>query len=92
MVGLAHFLGGEPDYYERVGFHPTEENDETFIDVEPNTGVVLRAARRMQVNVPIKKYPLIKGFDDVPTMFYPVMWLNEVTFLNYWQIVDLSKF
>jgi len=77
LVSLAHFLDGEPEYAEDAGVNPARQLDQTFLDIEPNTGLMLRAMRRMQVNVPLKRYPTISGFDKVPTMYYPIFWLNE---------------
>ncbi|KAK3741074.1 hypothetical protein RRG08_005764 [Elysia crispata] len=78
VMSMPHFLGCDPDVQDYVqGIHPIRKDHESHIDVEPITGVVMRAAKRLQINTYLDK---ISGFNSTKRLnsFYmPVLWLNE---------------
>jgi len=58
FVTKPHFLDGGDVLVNSVnGLHPTKETHDTFIDVEPRTGISMRAAKRMQFSA------LLTGWD-----------------------------
>lgn len=62
--------------------HPNKEDHETFVDINPLTGIILRAAKRFQINVYVKKLDDFLETGDIRTMVFPVMYLNESVLLD----------
>ncbi|KJH48975.1 CD36 family protein [Dictyocaulus viviparus] len=57
-------------------FTPSE-NDETTIDIEPNTGTVLSANKRLQINALLNQFPHIGAYSVIRPGAYPLVWMNE---------------
>ncbi|KAG5272035.1 hypothetical protein AALO_G00160930 [Alosa alosa] len=74
-----HFYQADEKFVEDViGMKPKKEHHETTIDINPLTGIVLRAAKRLQVNVLVEKIQIFQSqTGDVRTLVFPVMYLNE---------------
>ncbi|PAA66906.1 hypothetical protein BOX15_Mlig014140g2 [Macrostomum lignano] len=78
-ISSPHFTNA-PTYAKAViGVSPSEEEFGTAICIEPNTGFVINAQRRMQMNIMLER---ISGFTDTeklidPMLMMPLMWLNE---------------
>ncbi|XP_063775849.1 lysosome membrane protein 2 [Pseudophryne corroboree] len=65
-----------------IGINPNKQDHETFLDIDPLTGLLVQAAKRMQVNVYVRK---IAGFDitqNIQTLFFPVMYINESALID----------
>lgn len=77
-ISLPHFYLGAEKYQKAViGMRPNKEEHQTIIDAEPTIGWVLRAAKRLQINLYIQP---INGFEltsKITPVFLPVFWLNE---------------
>jgi lysosome membrane protein 2 len=78
IMSEPHFLEA-PEYKDEViGLNPDPKKHQTLIDVEPNTGLVLNAAKRIQVNIYITK---LKGFADTDQftdgLVFPILWFDE---------------
>ncbi|XP_060583637.1 lysosome membrane protein 2-like [Ruditapes philippinarum] len=77
-ISLPHFLFGDPRYINAVyGVSPNEEEHNTVIDLEPYTGLVLNAAKRLQINVYLEPLANISETLNIKPVFLPVFWLNE---------------
>ena len=53
-VSYPHFLHGDPmliNQFENGTFHPTRKEHESYITLEPLTGVPLEVAVKLQINV-----------------------------------------
>lgn len=78
VVSFPHFYMADPRVISSIGgMHPVPEEHQTAVDVEPYTGLVLQAFKRLQINMYIKQ---VDGFSQtvgVPAVFLPVFWLNE---------------
>ncbi|KAK3870639.1 hypothetical protein Pcinc_024147 [Petrolisthes cinctipes] len=78
VMSTPHFYQGEPEDSKQVmGLNPSEEEHETYLDIEPTTGVTFRAAKRIQVNMPLHRYGNLPAYQDVPDVIIPVLWVNE---------------
>ncbi|XP_076069936.1 lysosome membrane protein 2-like [Oratosquilla oratoria] len=78
IMSTPHFYQGDTvDIEDKIGLNPTKEEHETYLDIEPNTGVMMRAAKRIQINMPLRKYGRIPAFKQVPDLIYPIIWINE---------------
>jgi len=77
-----HFYMAEKqlDNFESEFKKPSAENDQTYLDIEPITGMVLRAHKRIQVNMPIvptgkSEVIFLENIKSMPA--FPVVWLDE---------------
>ncbi|XP_045106684.1 lysosome membrane protein 2-like isoform X4 [Portunus trituberculatus] len=78
VLSTPHFYqGDEVELAKLVGLNPTKEEHETTIDVEPRTGVAMYAAKKMQLNIPLKRYGNLPSFKNVPEVIFPILWVNE---------------
>lgn len=78
VMSTPHFYHGSPeDVAQLAGLEPHAREHETYLDVEPNTGVTFRAAKRIQVNMPVRRYNNMPAFSAVPDVILPVLWVNE---------------
>ncbi|XP_052815897.1 lysosome membrane protein 2-like [Mya arenaria] len=77
-VSLPHFLFTDKRYLEAVtGLSPNEEEHNTILDLEPYTGLVLRAEKRVQINVYLTPIANVTETLDIKPVFLPIFWLNE---------------
>merc|ERR1711973_709137 len=60
--------------------NPVDADHMTYLDIEPHTGLVLSAHKRIQVNMPIvpTNRDQIVFLKDIPAIpAFPVVWLDE---------------
>ncbi|XP_061119319.1 lysosome membrane protein 2-like [Conger conger] len=78
VVSFPHFYHGAEEYINGVeGLSPNQEHHETFLDINPTLGIPIRASKRAQINVHLKRisgFPVTRKFK--PTVF-PVLFVNE---------------
>ncbi|KAH3692244.1 lysosome membrane protein 2-like isoform X2 [Dreissena polymorpha] len=73
-----HFLNADPGIMNAViGMRPDPDEHGTFIDIEPNTGAALYAAKRLQINIQLENVDNIEKTQKLPRVVLPVLWLNE---------------
>ncbi|KAK3099881.1 hypothetical protein FSP39_011128 [Pinctada imbricata] len=78
IMSQPNFLAADPKVIDSVvGVHPDPEQHSTLIAVEPMTGVVMNAQKKLQVNILIKKINHIRDTRNLKLMFFPILWLNE---------------
>lgn len=78
IISTPHFYQGDHDALLAVeGLNPIKEEHETFIDVEPNTGVSMRVAKRIQINMPLRRYGEFPSLLNVRELVMPILWVNE---------------
>uniref|UniRef100_A0A673AVC4 Scavenger receptor class B, member 2a n=1 Tax=Sphaeramia orbicularis TaxID=375764 RepID=A0A673AVC4_9TELE len=78
VASFPHFYLAENKYVDAIeGMSPERIHHQTFLDLNPTTGVIVRANKRAQINILIEK---ISGFPKTRTLnetVFPVMFLNE---------------
>ncbi|KAF4099000.1 lysosome membrane protein 2c [Onychostoma macrolepis] len=83
IMSSPHFYQADDKFVQDVfGMNPNKEEHETVIDVNPLTGMLLRGAKRVQVNVYLHQ---IQGFSQtgkIQTLVFPVMYLNESVLID----------
>ena len=62
--------------------HPNKEEHESFVDINPLTGIILRGAKRFQINTYVRKLDDFVETGDIRTMVFPVMYLNESVLID----------
>ncbi|XP_058473055.1 lysosome membrane protein 2-like isoform X1 [Solea solea] len=78
VASFPHFYLAEDKYVEAIqGLSPQREHHQTYLDLNPTTGVIVRANKRAQINVLVQKlsgFPKTRGLKDT---IIPVMFINE---------------
>lgn len=80
VLSTPHFYNGDASIRDAFdGLSPSAAQHDTFVDVEPITGFVLRVRRRLQVNVEMIKY---EDFEDShrleeTRLIHPFIWLEQ---------------
>src|SRR5207237_6350372 len=72
-----HFLFGSESLFDGVtGLEPNESLHESYMDVEPTTGIMLRLMLRFQINIRMTKNETLDSlpFDD---KIIPLLWLEN---------------
>ncbi|XP_078400339.1 lysosome membrane protein 2c isoform X1 [Cetorhinus maximus] len=78
ILSSPHFYQADQKFIDDIeGMHPDKANHETFLDINPLTGLLVRAAKRVQINVYIEKIDGFHQTGKVQTLVFPVMYLNE---------------
>jgi len=75
-----HLFQADPIYLKRLnGLNPSKSKHQTFIEVEPLTGMVLNAAKRLQVNAFVDNIPTWSNyFEKFPDkLIFPILWIEE---------------
>jgi len=55
-----------------------KERDESRIVVDRETGMVISAENKLQINMPIVKHPKVTILENVPDIIFPVIWVNNM--------------
>ncbi|KAF6372432.1 scavenger receptor class B member 2 [Rhinolophus ferrumequinum] len=83
ILSFPHFYQADEKFVSAIeGMHPNKDNHETFVDINPLTGVILRAAKRFQINVYVKKLDDFIETGNIRTMVFPVMHVNESVLID----------
>ncbi|XP_047228869.1 lysosome membrane protein 2c isoform X1 [Girardinichthys multiradiatus] len=83
IMSSPHFYQADEKFVQDVfGMRPKKEEHETAIDINPLTGIILQAAKRLQVNVYVEKIPDFSETGNVRTVVFPVMYLNESVLID----------
>ncbi|RWS24708.1 Lysosome membrane protein 2-like protein [Leptotrombidium deliense] len=82
-ITAPHFYKVDPRIAQLVnGLSPDQKLHETFVDIEPNTGLAMNAARRVQVNVQTQNYSDIAIFSNLNPSLVPFLWLEETATID----------
>ncbi|CAL8110768.1 unnamed protein product [Orchesella dallaii] len=79
-MSTPYFLDGDAGYLADSGLpDPDREKHQTLLDIEPNTGVLLNAHKRIQVNVYINNtIPGVNAYRNLKEEFlFPLLWADE---------------
>lgn len=78
VASFPHFYLADDKYTGAIGgMSPHRSHHQTFLDLNPTTGVIVRASKRAQVNILINRitgYPETRPLNET---IFPVMFLNE---------------
>ncbi|NP_001279072.1 lysosome membrane protein 2-like [Callorhinchus milii] len=83
FISSPHFYNGDQKLVEDIdGLNPSKEAHQTFLDIEPKTGIPVRIAKRLQLNIHVETVPNIVQTGKIRTMFLPVLFLNESALID----------
>ncbi|CAH1778009.1 unnamed protein product [Owenia fusiformis] len=78
VLSQPHFYQADKEYIDGViGLNPNKEEHQTALDVEPVTGVVMGASKRIQISIFLQKEEVYSDFENLGRLFLPVVWINE---------------
>jgi len=83
-ISPPHFYQGDKSLVKAVnGLHPMKSAHETFVDIEPITGIVMRAAKRVQINVALEPVDTLSETNGkFEKVFLPVMYGSESALIS----------
>ncbi|XP_072311485.1 lysosome membrane protein 2c isoform X2 [Eucyclogobius newberryi] len=91
LMSSPHFYQGDDTFVQAVfGMEPKKEWHQTSIDLNPLTGIVLQAAKRLQVNVFVQKIGVFSQTGNVRNVVFPVVWLNESAVIDDASVLKLK--
>lgn len=77
-MSTPHFLDGDQEYINMSGLTPSRKLHETFMKIEPLTGVILQASKKIQINLVMKRVKGLSMLRRVPEqMLFPLVWADE---------------
>ncbi|XP_056138966.1 lysosome membrane protein 2a isoform X2 [Lampris incognitus] len=83
VVSFPHFYQADEKYITAIdGLRPNKEEHETYLDLQPTTGVPIRACKRAQLNIILKR---IQGFPKtkfINETIFPIMFVNETAIID----------
>ncbi|XP_018408784.1 PREDICTED: lysosome membrane protein 2 [Nanorana parkeri] len=83
ILSSPHFYQADESIVKSIeGISPNQDDHETFMDINPLTGILLRAAKRMQVNVHVRQIPTFSTTKNIQTLYFPVMHLSETALID----------
>ncbi|CAG7726766.1 unnamed protein product [Allacma fusca] len=86
ITTLPHYLnspiGGKPYLTQVVGLYPKPTLHESFIDVEPITGLALQSNIKLQLNFELSPSGAHDDLKNVPQVLFPILWTAEVKSMN----------
>ncbi|XP_075058842.1 lysosome membrane protein 2 [Mixophyes fleayi] len=92
IMSSPHFYQADESVINSIiGINPNKQDHETFLDINPLTGVLVQAAKRMQVNVYVRKIDDFEITHNIQTLFFPVMHLNESVLIDNKSAEDLRS-
>jgi len=79
FTSFPHFYGSDKSYLGAVeGLSPEKEKHESFITLEPETGITLEILARFQSNMLIKQYSdYIPLYQKVPHIVMLIFWVEQ---------------
>ncbi|XP_041815777.1 lysosome membrane protein 2c [Chelmon rostratus] len=90
IMSSPHFYQADEKFVQDVfGMRPDKEQHQTVIDINPLTGIVLQAAKRLQVNVYVEQIPTFSQTGNVKTVVFPVVYLNESVVIDDASVLKL---
>lgn len=83
IMSQPHFLGADQSIIDSIdGINPNRNLHETYIDLVPLTGTLVRTQRTTQINIFIKNTPYIRQTQKIKYLYFPVMFIKETAALT----------
>lgn len=83
VVSFPHFYQADPAYINAIdGLNPNKEEHETYLDLQPTTGVPIRACKRAQLNIILKRVQGFPKTKNITETIFPIMFVNETATID----------
>uniref|UniRef100_A0A3Q1EBT4 Scavenger receptor class B, member 2c n=1 Tax=Acanthochromis polyacanthus TaxID=80966 RepID=A0A3Q1EBT4_9TELE len=78
VASFPHFYLAESKFVNAIGgMSPERTHHQTFLDLNPTTGVIVRASKRAQINVLLSRIGGMPRTRHLNDTIFPVMFINE---------------
>ncbi|XP_055711408.1 protein peste-like isoform X2 [Phlebotomus papatasi] len=92
FVSFPHFYAADPFYLDQVeGINPSKDKHQFYLTIEPSMGIPLEVAARFQLNLLIRPSSNVALYQDVPTVFFPVLWFQQKVTVSPEVAADLRQ-
>jgi hypothetical protein len=92
FISLPHLLYAADRYKNQVdGINPDPAVHRTVLDIEPHTGLVISAQKRLQINVFLEPDGFIRDLAHISEVILPTIWINESTTIDQKSAHDLNN-
>ncbi|KAK9876976.1 hypothetical protein WA026_016005 [Henosepilachna vigintioctopunctata] len=76
-ISLPHFLKADPSFRTKIeGMKPSQKNHESYVMINSRTGIVVETKLAIQINLLLEPNPLIRKYNDVPEIMFPIFWFS----------------
>lgn len=85
FMSSPHFYQGYPGLWQAIdGLKPQKELHQTYLSVEPTTGIVMDAHKRLQININAMKVPFLTQTDVFASKenMLPVLYIHEFSTID----------
>lgn len=77
FASFPHFYKADPWLLDQFdGLHPNQHDHESFIHIEPITGVPVNASAKVQLNMHVAK------FESLENMIFPLLWGDRMAMID----------
>ncbi|XP_061399050.1 protein peste-like [Musca vetustissima] len=77
LISKPHFMDADPFYADQVeGIAPNRTAHETYLILEPRTGLMMHLTGRLQLNIYIRPTTHIRSFPTKRNFAFPVVWFD----------------
>ncbi|XP_061783429.1 lysosome membrane protein 2 isoform X1 [Nerophis lumbriciformis] len=78
VASFPHFYLADSKYVAAIeGMTPERTHHQTYLDLNPTTGIIVRANKRAQINILLNRVPYFPKTRVLNDTIFPVMFLNE---------------
>ncbi|KAL8616277.1 hypothetical protein ACOMHN_056220 [Nucella lapillus] len=92
VASFPHFYLADPMVQQSVeGLNPDPHSHENVVNVEPWTGLVLRAYKRLQINMHMMKLDGFRQTYNVRSLYFPIFWIAETMEVGHAKETKLQK-
>ncbi|XP_044745604.1 sensory neuron membrane protein 2-like [Coccinella septempunctata] len=78
LLSFPHFLYADKEYQNSVeGLSPNADSHETFVTLEPTSGVPLKVAKRVQFNMFLRAIEDVPMIENLTNALLPLFWVEE---------------
>ncbi|XP_022240630.1 protein croquemort-like [Limulus polyphemus] len=84
VVTYPHFLYADPAYATTVdGMKADPEKHQMFVDIQPDMGIPMNIAARMQINIVFERVKDMSFFQNITSrIYFPIFWFSETAQLD----------
>lgn len=77
IMSTPHFLFAYEKLWNDTGLYPDYDKHATLIYIEPTSGLLMKANKRIQFNVQLHRDSRISMTANLPEILYPLFWVDE---------------
>lgn len=78
VASYPHFYMANQEDLDLIdGLRPDEALHETYVDIEPTTGISLRGIKRVQLNMPFRRYANLPSLSEIREVMFPILWMDN---------------